>query len=373
MSKVTVAETGEQTTAEAMAIRRQRECPVCGQPGTVLYHDLPDRVFDTLGSWDYARCSVSTCGVMWMDPVVTEEDISKAYRTYYTHADASRGTAGGIDPPRLRPLLGVLRQLRTMHLHHLGYGPAPSQTQRLFGTAVEALLTTLPGVRDALDDTACHLRAPEPGARVLELGFGSGQQLRRMKALGWTVTGVDIDPVVVDAARAKGLDAHLGQLAEQRFPEASFDAIYMSHVIEHVHSPVDLLAECYRILKPGGRLVALTPNTNSWGHRVFRDSCNPLFDPPRHLVLFSPDALRTAAARTGFTDVDVRTSARITFITWAASTDIKLNGKVKSFEGAMPLGRLARGAIAQVSEAARLTVQRDLGEELLCRARKPAA
>jgi len=372
MSTITHPEAGKDETADApLATRPRPECPSCGQRGAPLYGDLSDRAFDTVGSWDYVRCSASNCDVVWMDPVVTEAEISKAYRTYYTHADAARGTAGGVDPPRLRPFLGVLRDLRMLHLRRLGYGPAPSPPRRLLARVVQALLATLPGVRDALDDTACHLRAPEPGARFLEIGFGSGQQLRRMRALGWTVTGIDIDPAVVDAARARGMDVHLGQLAEQRFADGSFDAVYASHVIEHVHSPFDLLAECSRILKPGGMLVILTPNTRSWGHRVFRDACFPLLDPPRHLVLFSPTSLRIAATNAGFTDVAVRTSARIAFVTWAASGDIRVNGRVRSFDGAMPLGRLARGAIAQFSEAARLAVRHDLGEELVCRARKP--
>jgi SAM-dependent methyltransferase len=167
------------------------------------------------------------------------------------------------------------------------------------------------------------------------------------------------------------MDVHLGELADQRFADATFDAVYASHVIEHVHSPFALLSECFRILKPGGRLVILTPNTRSWGHRAFHDACFPLFDPPRHLVLFSPPSLRIEAANAGFTDVAVRTSARIAFVTWAASSDIQASGRVRSFDGAMPVGRLARGAIAQFGEAARVAMRHDVGEELLCRARKP--
>jgi SAM-dependent methyltransferase len=164
---------------------------------------------------------------------------------------------------------------------------------------------------------------------------------------------------------------HAGDLAAVRFPADRFDAVYLSHLVEHVHDPVGLLRECRRVLKPGGALVVVTPNTDSRGHRVFGPAWFGL-DPPRHLVLLSPGALRAAATSAGFPDADVRTSARIAFITWIAGRDIRRQGRVVSFDGAVPLGRLVRGLGAQIAEAALLSVRPDRGEELVLVARKPA-
>src|SRR5258708_36641931 len=97
-----------------------------------------------------------------------------------------------------------------------------------------------------------------------------------MRRLGGDAEGVDVDPLAVENARARGLPVRLGDLAAQRYPADHFDAIYMSHVIEHVHDPVALLSECRRVLKVGGRLVALTPNVESWGHRRFQRAWAPL-------------------------------------------------------------------------------------------------
>jgi 2-polyprenyl-3-methyl-5-hydroxy-6-metoxy-1,4-benzoquinol methylase len=73
----------------------------------------------------------------------------------------------------------------------------------------------------------------------------------------------------------------------------------MNHVIEHVHDPVALMAECARILKPGGSLVIVTPNIESYGHRVFGAFWRGL-EPPRHLHIFSLSALTRCAERAGF-------------------------------------------------------------------------
>jgi SAM-dependent methyltransferase len=92
------------------------------------------------------------------------------------------------------------------------------------------------------------------------------------------------------------------------YPDNSFDAITMSHVIEHVHDPVALLKECYRILKPAGYLVVTTPNINSWGHKKFEENWIHL-DPPRHLHLFSQNTLQTCAEKAGCQNIDTWSTA----------------------------------------------------------------
>jgi len=345
-----------------LATRPRPGCPVCGSPGRPLHQSVADRLFDVPGAYDYVQCADATCATVWMDPVVVDDALPDAYRTYYTHAEASA-------PPRLRPLLGLLRRVRR---HRLAGGRGVGE--RLLLPVLDAGLRLVPGGRDALDDTACHLGAPpRPGGRLLELGFGNGQQLARMQALGWVVTGVDTDAAAVAAARERGFDARVGTLQEQRFDDGAFDAVYLSHVLEHVPDPVGLLAECRRVLAPGGRLVVITPNAASRGHGTFGAAWFNL-EPPRHLVLCSPASLRAALRRAGFTSAEVRTSARMTFITWIGSTDIRAGGRVRSFDGErVPLGRLARGLGAQVVASAALALDPDSGEEILALAVSPAA
>src|SRR5690606_4600196 len=72
-----------------------------------------------------------------------------------------------------------------------------------------------------------------------------------------------------------------------------------SHVLEHVYDPSGLLSECYRLLKPGGHLRVVVPNPKSWGHKLFGSRWRGL-EPPRHLHLFTPEALRMLSERAGF-------------------------------------------------------------------------
>lgn len=87
-----------------------------------------------------------------------------------------------------------------------------------------------------------------PG-RLLEVGYGNGKRLARMQALGWDVVGQEIDPVAASyVCEARGIPVHLGMLESLDVIEG-YDAVILSHVIEHVHDPLALLKTCYRLLK----------------------------------------------------------------------------------------------------------------------------
>jgi SAM-dependent methyltransferase len=63
-------------------------------------------------------------------------------------------------------------------------------------------------------------------------------------------------------------------------------------------NPVSLLRECGRILRPDGKVVIITPNTESLGHKWFGPSWRGL-EPPRHLHIFNSIALRRVAEEVG--------------------------------------------------------------------------
>jgi 2-polyprenyl-3-methyl-5-hydroxy-6-metoxy-1,4-benzoquinol methylase len=77
-------------------------------------------------------------------------------------------------------------------------------------------------------------------------------------------------------------------------------------VIEHVPDPASLLKECRRVLRPGGKLVVATPNCKSLGHSLFKENWRGL-EPPRHLQILSPLALRRFLSEAGFKQVKIMT------------------------------------------------------------------
>ncbi|MFA5088833.1 MAG: class I SAM-dependent methyltransferase [Candidatus Omnitrophota bacterium] len=223
-------------------------------------------------------------------PVKT--DLAQAYRSYYTHENE-----GSAEAP----------------VHHRRKNPLVRFLKNLF-----SLVFVFFPIRNM------YLEHVKPG-RLLEIGCGNGKRLKRMQRLGWEVTGQEIDPISAAVARASGkCDVFVGELENLAFPENYFDAIITNHVLEHAYDPLVLMRECYRILKPQGRLVIVTPNSESLGHRYFKKDWLGV-DPPRHLHIFKTNNLSDLGIKGGFKVVKSWTTiANVPLISWL-SFQIKAN------------------------------------------------
>jgi len=280
----------------------QEACSVCGSAGNILYSHLRDQLFSAPGEWTLRCCDNPQCGLIWLDPMPHPDELGKFYQTYYTHAPKSDQPA---KPERTRPKRPLKASLKGYLANRFGYarGECSSWTRLLGWT------TWLTPVRRMhLDFTLMHLPAV-PGGRVLDVGCGGGQILANLQQHGWIGEGVDFDPQAVAAARERGVHVRLGGLADQNYPAGSFDAVIMSHLIEHVPDPSALIQECYRILKPGGRLAIVTPNPQSLSHRLFKRAWRGL-EPPRHLYIQTRNSLGKLTRNGGFSEVSLETSAR---------------------------------------------------------------
>lgn len=269
-------------------------CPICGCAGRSRLHEgLVDNVFFCApGAWTLYRCA--TCGAGYLDPRPDEKSIGLAYRSYLTHETQKEWRPG-----RLGRLKALKRALAN------GYRNAE------FGTSYKPAIRMgapiakcFPGYRRILDsETRCLMRYGRAG-RVLDIGCGNGDFLELAQALGWQADGIDPDPKAVDVAVSRGLPAVQGNIDCLNQKNGQYDAITLSHVIEHVHDPGALLSSCHRLLKPDGFLWLETPNLESIGHAEYGRSWRGL-ETPRHLVLFNFEAMQQALSNSGYVAISV--------------------------------------------------------------------
>lgn len=231
--------------AEGRNDRGEAPCWACGAPTE------PRFAFDP-----YRVVTCPACGFGRLDPVPSDEVLDRLYASsaYFEGSDR----AGYAD---------YTEQVRVF--------------ERTFGAKLDLLL------------------AFGPVSRLLEVGCGPGTFLAVARRRGIeALVGVDRNPWAVERALAAGFDARVGSI-ETIPAEHQFDAVVLLDVLEHVRDPGPFLTEVRRRVRPGGRLLIMTPNIGSIlarvsGHRWVS------FKIPEHVLYFTPRSIGLVLARAGF-------------------------------------------------------------------------
>lgn len=298
-------------------------CPVCSGAGReLLQRDLVDNAFFVApGRWTLYRCT--HCRSAYLDPRPSEASIGKAYGVYYTHSvDGSRTTPG-------KP--GIVNRLK--QALNNGYVNSRYGTRRQPSSEHGAWLAKLlPLRRQKRDAEFRYLPKPRPGQRLLDIGCGNGDFLVNARDAGWDVVGIDPDAKAVAVAAQRGLEVGTGSIELFAGASGCFDAITLSHVLEHLHEPLPFIRSVHRLLKADGVLFVDTPNIESRGARRWGRNWRGL-ETPRHLVLFSRMGLIGMLQAGGFGQIETKRRTAVRQSIYLASLRMQLG---KSPDGGQP-------------------------------------
>jgi SAM-dependent methyltransferase len=153
-----------------------------------------------------------------------------------------------------------------------------------------------------------------PGERCLDVGCGTGEDARAVRELsGAEVVGVDLRPRMAAEARSRsaghpGVTFLVGDAARLPFHDSAFDAAWVKRALMHMASPADAMREMARVVRRGGRVVAVEPDLEV----VLLDSA--MMDVTRRLLALHADGyanpwagrqLRRLMTEAGLVDVHV--------------------------------------------------------------------
>jgi 2-polyprenyl-3-methyl-5-hydroxy-6-metoxy-1,4-benzoquinol methylase len=276
---------------EVPAGYEQIACPLCGGTRSDVVLRGSDQVLHEKLELTIVRCA--DCQLAYLNPRPQLAQLGDYYpQDYHAHRTQNGDIVGDNGSVRIRKLL--MRQL---------YAHPERKPTGVAGGIASAMLA----VRGT-DRFGAGLSVRGEG-KLLDFGCGYGKLLRRMRAAGWDVVGLDFSQQAVNAVRASGLEAHQGTLPHPQIPPNSFDAIIMEHALEHVPDPLAVLRAARDVLRPGGTLLVHVPNFNAWEvHRCGEFAIQ--VDLPRHLLHFEPATLVKMLEAAGFAQVKTETRPR---------------------------------------------------------------
>lgn len=301
----------------------------------VKYKTVTDKVFWNEGKWSLHNCT--NCNLMSLYPAPTKDEIGKYYQTYYTHVTEKSFIKQKIDSLSKK----VLRS------HYFSYTTSiilPDFIKSLFTYEIYKLKKT-------------------DGVEIFDVGFGNGNFISKMTNLNVYPSGCDFDEKCVQLVRNNyNVETFHGALCDV-ITQKKYDILTYGHVVEHLYSLKDELKEVRLKLKPGGKVVGLTPNIESLGHKLFKSNWRGL-EPPRHLHLYSQTAIKKIAEECGFSVTVLKTTSRFARHILAASLMIKLNRRATISGGGRGPWIALAGYLLQVIEWLLNCFMKNLGEEI---------
>ena len=247
----------QETTSLESKKQEHNRCIVCESNNIeILYSKVKDLEYKTYKDVNYALCKV--CGLIFQSPLPTEEVLPSFYPDEYRN-----------------------------------YLPEKSS---LFSTLKKMQFNNLA-------KKIAHYFNKE--SKLLDIGFGNGQLLLALQRLGHTkLYGTDFTDKVFPSLQNSGIALEVSNV-EKKVPfDETFDVIFMNNVIEHFLDPVKVLENCKNKLTKNGKIILITPNTNTLEFSIFK-SYWAGFHAPRHTFLFNTKNLKMLGDKLGFNAINI--------------------------------------------------------------------
>jgi 2-polyprenyl-3-methyl-5-hydroxy-6-metoxy-1,4-benzoquinol methylase len=105
--------------------------------------------------------------------------------------------------------------------------------------------------------------------RILDIGAGNGYLMECASELGFDAWGTEISSHSADICEKKFPGKiHLGTISGAGYQDRFFDVVFLTDVLEHLPDPLQSMKEIKRILKPGGYLLIISPNSGSATRKI---------------------------------------------------------------------------------------------------------
>jgi 2-polyprenyl-3-methyl-5-hydroxy-6-metoxy-1,4-benzoquinol methylase len=228
-------------------------CPVCG---SAEINPLLTAKDHSVSKEDFVIWQCGTCSLRFTQDIPDEDSIGPYYQSqeYISHSNTNKG------------LLNKLYQRVRKH--------TLQQKAKLITSYTKS------------------------NRRILDIGAGIGAFLSVMKEQGWEITGIEPD----EGARKKAqqlFGLSLDQPSKlHQLPQATYDAITLWHVLEHVHQLHDYIEQLKNLLAREGKIFIAVPNYTSVDAAAYRNYW-AAYDVPRHLYHFTPKALEKLVTQHG--------------------------------------------------------------------------
>jgi len=259
-------------------------CDLCERDNANIISECHDMQHIVNGTFQVAYCG--NCGHYFLKKRPISEDIGLCYPENYYSYSMSSSIKSKINLKKL-----IKNKIRSNRL--------------LSELALQFYFTK----RLAIDEPFINdIDEWIPIGNVLDIGCGDGAFLDLMKQANWNTFGLEPNQKAANIAKKKG------HIIFQQRADANFDAtfytnqfhiIYMSHVLEHTHSPTRTLMELSKVLEPSGKIIIEVPNMESLSTILFEEF-SPCYDIPRHLHFFTPETIKKYMDKCGLQIISLR-------------------------------------------------------------------